>query len=236
MATADHLHTVINHWADLQTALATNQADTWPPVMGIARLHDHLKATDYAVELRALERSPDQIGATAAPLRIAVLDVMTAVDRQLVDVADSIASAIQRMPTTRVPIRVAGPGDDVALQLRTLILRDEADDRRWSFTDPRRRTGPYAAAWLLARHDGAPGPFAKLTPVQHDQIAAAAQWAAGQIAQALEMTRRTQALERPCPHCRGQLHIEGGDGRDPAVWCGGCGRTWMGGSVVALRE
>ncbi|MCG7203988.1 hypothetical protein [Streptomyces arenae] len=226
MTTADDLKTVINHWTDLQAALAAPQAGTWPPVMGIARLHDHLRADEAAWAQRALERSPEQLGATAAPLRIGILDTMTAIDVQLVETADVIAGTIQRLPTTRVPIRVAGPGDDVALQLRTLILRDEADDRRWSLTDPRRRTGPYAAAWLLARHDGAPGPFAKLTGVQRDQIASAARWAAGQIEQALEMTRKTQVLERPCPHCRGVLRIEGGDGRPPTVRCRGCGRTW----------
>lgn len=228
MTTADHLHHVLNHWTDLQTALGTQQADTWPPVMGIARLHDHLKATEDAVEQRALERSPEQLGATAAPLRIAVLDTMTELDRRLVDVADSIASAVQRVPTTRAPVRVAGPGDDIALQLKTLILRDEADERRWSFTDPRRRTAPYAAAWLLARHDGAPGPFAKLTGVHQDQIADAARRAADQIDQALEMARRTQVLERPCPHCRGVLRVEGGDGQVPTVKCRGCGRRWTG--------
>lgn len=228
MTTTDNLHTVLNHWADLQQALATSQADTWPPVMGIARLHDHLQADEDAWARRAEERSPDQLGATTAPLRIAILDTMTAIDRGLVDAADAIASAVQRPPTTRVPIRVAGPGDDIALQLRTLILRDEVDDRRWSFTDPRRRTGPYAAAWLLARHDGAPGPCAKLTPLHQDAIATAARWAAGQIEHALELTRQTQALERPCPRCRGALRIEGGDGQDPTVKCRGCGRKWTG--------
>ncbi|MFE4552389.1 hypothetical protein [Streptomyces sp. NPDC056785] len=224
-ATADNLQLIINHWTDLQTALASSQADTWPPVMGIARLHDHLQADEDAWARRAEERSPDQLGATTAPLRVAILDTMTAVDRRLVDGADVIASHVQR-PATSGRVRVAGPGDDVGLALRTLILKDEADDRRWSFTDPRRRTGPYAAAWLLARHDGAPGPFAKLSPLHQDAIATAARWAAGQIEQALEMTRQTQVLERPCPRCRGALRIEGGDGQDPAVTCRGCGRTW----------
>lgn len=227
MTTADHLQTVINHWTDLQTALATPQADTWPPVMGIARLHDHLKADEAAVAQRALERSPEQLGATAAPLRITILDTMTSIDQRLVDAADIIASHVQRDPVPS-KVRVAGPGDDIALQLRTLILKDEADARRWSYTDPRRRTAPYAAAWLLARHDGAPGPFEKLTPRAQDAIATAARWAAGQIEQALEMTRQTQALERPCPHCRGQLRIEGGDGQLPTVKCRGCGRKWTG--------
>jgi hypothetical protein len=227
VTTADHLHTVINHWPDLQAALGTTQADTWPPVMGIARLAEHLAADDDRQALRALERSPDQIGTTAAPLRIAVLDVMTAVDEQLVDVADQLASAIQRSGTT-MEVRSAGPGDDISLQLKTLILKDQVDARRWSWTDPRRRTAPYAAAWLLARPDGAPGPFRKLTGAQHDQIAGAARDAAGQVEEALEMARRTQVLDRPCPHCRGVLRIEGGDGQDPAVRCRGCGRTWTG--------
>ncbi|WP_328884756.1 hypothetical protein [Streptomyces sp. NBC_00299] len=52
--------------------------------------------------------------------------------------------------------------------------------------------------------------------------------AAGQIAPALEMTRKTQALERPCPHCSAQLRIDGGDGHMPTVKCRGCGRKWTG--------
>ncbi|MFC7909040.1 hypothetical protein [Streptomyces nigra] len=226
MTTANHLHTVINHWGDLQDALGTSQADTWPPVMGIARLHDHLKATEDAVEQRALERSPDQIGASVAPLRISILDTMTALDRQLVDVADYIAAAVQRPAVARV--RSASPTDTVGLQLATLAMKDAADERRWSYTDPRRRTAPFAAAWLLARHDGADGPFRPLTGVEQDQIAAAARWAASQVEQALELTRRAQVLERPCPHCRGVLRVEGGDGRVPAVKCRGCGRKWTG--------
>ncbi|GHA28816.1 hypothetical protein GCM10010372_30830 [Streptomyces tauricus] len=232
MTAATHLQTVINHWTDLQQALGTTQADTWPPVMGIARLADHLKADDERQEQRALERSPDQIGATAAPLRVQILDTMRALDEQLVDAADIIADHVQR-PATSGKVRVAGPGDDVALALRTLILKDEADARRWSFTDPRRRTAPFAAAWLLARHDGAPGPFAKLTPLHQDAIATAARHAASQVEHALEMTRKTQVLDRPCPHCRGVLRIEGGDGQDPAVKCRGCGRTWTGYTTVA---
>lgn len=225
MTTANHLQHLINHWTDLQAALGTNQADTWPPVMGIARLHEHLRADEAAVELRALERSPEQLGATAAPLRIAILDTMATLDRRLVDAADIIADHVQR-PAASGKVRVAGPGDDVALALSTLVLKDEVDVRRWSFTDPRHRTAPFAAAWLLARHDGAPGPFAKLTPLHQTAIATAARWAADQVDQALEMTRRTQVLDRPCPHCRGVLRIEGGDGQGPAVKCCGCGRTW----------
>lgn len=228
MTAADNLQTVINHWTDLRDALGTAQADTWPPVMGIARLADHLRADDDRREQRALERSPEQIGATAAPLRIQILDTMRDVDRQLADVADQIASSVQRPPTRHVQVRSASSGDDVALQLATLTLKDSVDVRRWSFTDPRLRTAPYAAAWLLARHDGAPGPFRKLTGLQLDEIASAAGHAAWQIEQALEMVRKTQVLERPCPHCRGALRIEGGDGQDPIVRCCGCSRKWTG--------
>ncbi|MGW5408996.1 hypothetical protein [Streptomyces spiralis] len=224
MTTATHLQTVINHWPDLQQSLATNQADSWPPVMGIARLADHLRADDDRQQLRALERSPDQIGTTAAPLRIRILDTMRTLDEQLVDVADQIASSIQRAPAS--PIRSTGPGDDVALQLATLILKDTHDARRWSFTDPRLRTAPFAAAWLLARYEDAPGPFRRVSGVHRDQITTAARHAALQVHEALEMARRTQVLDRPCPHCRGVLRIEGGDGTLPAVRCKGCGRTW----------
>ena len=226
MTTAAHLQTVINHWTDLQQALGTQQADTWPPVMGIARLHEHLRADEKATELRALERSPDQIGATTAPLRIAILDTMTSIDRQLVDVADYIASAVQRPAITRPPI--TNRTDTVGLQLAALALADTTDARRWSYTDPRRRSAPFAAAWLLGRIEDGPGPFRMLTAIQHDEITRVAGRAARAIARALEMTRQTQALERPCPRCRGVLRIEGGDGRAPTIRCGGCGRKWTG--------
>ncbi|MGW1267557.1 hypothetical protein [Streptomyces sp. NPDC002491] len=224
MTTATHLQTVINHWTDLQDALGTSQADTWPPVMGIARLHDHLKADDDARELRALERSPDQIGTTAAPLRIAILDTMTSIDAWLVDAADFIAGTVQRPAVTRPP--VTNRTDAVGLQLAALALADTADARRWSYTDPRRRSAPFAAAWLLARVEDAPGPFRILTGVQREEVHRVAGRAARAMDRALEMTRQTQALERPCPHCRGTLRIEGGDGRPPTVRCRGCGRKW----------
>lgn len=224
MTTAADLQTVINHWQDLQEALGTQQADTWPPVMGIARLHEHLRADDDARALRALERSPDQIGATAAPLRIAILDTMTGIDGQLVDAADYIASAVQRPAISRPP--VTNSSDAVGLQLAALALSDTNDARRWSWTDPRQRNAPFAAAWLLGRIEDAPGPFRMLTAVQRDEVTRVAGRAARAITRALEMARQTQTLERPCPHCRGALRIEGGDGRAPAVRCRGCGRTW----------
>lgn len=65
-----------------------------------------------------------------------------------------------------------------------------------------------------------------MTGVHHDQIADAARWAAGQVEQALEMARKTQVLECPCPHCRGVLRVEGGDGGTPVVRCEDCSRTW----------
>ncbi|MGW0869924.1 hypothetical protein ACWD3Z_05460 [Streptomyces sp. NPDC002740] len=230
MTTATHLETVINHWTDLQQALGTQQAETWPPVMGIARLHEHLKADDERKELRALERSPDQIGASTAPLRIAILDTMRDLDHQLVDTADQTASAVQRPAVTRPP--VTNSTDTVGIQLAALALADTADARRWSYTDPRRRTAPFAAAWLLARIEDAPGPFRLLTGTQRDEVTRAAGRAARAIDRALEMARKTQALERPCPHCRGVLRIEGGDGRAPTVRCRGCGRKWTGNAAA----
>ncbi|MGQ4358544.1 hypothetical protein [Streptomyces sp. SAS_272] len=226
MTTATHLHTVINHWTDLQASLGTQQADTWPPVMGIARLHEHLKADDEARALRALERSPDQIGTTTAPLRIAILDTMTSIDAWLIDTTDHIAGAVQRPAVSRPPI--TNRTDTVGLQLAALALADTADARRWSYTDPRRRSAPFAAAWLLARVEDAPGPFRMLTGVQREEVQSVAGRAARAVVRALEMARQTQVLERPCPNCRGVLRIEGGDGQAPTVRCRGCGRAWTG--------
>ncbi|MEU2625149.1 hypothetical protein ABZ642_44835 [Streptomyces sp. NPDC007157] len=97
---------------------------------------------------RREKRSPEQLGATAAPLRIAILDTMTALDQRLVDPADIIADHFQRPAVTRA-VRAAGPGDDFALQLRALILKDEADG-----ISEGRCSRVLTALWCLPGHHG----------------------------------------------------------------------------------
>ncbi|WP_157880592.1 hypothetical protein [Streptomyces sp. Root1310] len=140
----------------------------------------------------------------------------------LVGAADYIAGAVQRPAITRPPIM--NGTDTVSVQLTGSPSPTPPTPRRWSHTNPRQRSTPFAAAWLLDRVEDAPGPFRKLTGSQADEIARTA----GRAARALEMTRQTQALERPCRHCRGVLRIEAATAQprpSDAVAAGGSGRA-----------
>ncbi|MEV6105731.1 hypothetical protein AB0M28_13590 [Streptomyces sp. NPDC051940] len=228
--TAAHLATIINRWGDLHDALTTHTSAPWPPA---GRMSDYLAQLDAAdreivrqkrAQDRAAERSPDQIGETSPPLNIDTLDTMRAVEAALVHLADAIASAIQRGPARE--IRAAGPLDEAGVKLHMATLLDARDRRRWSLTAPTYRRAPYAAAWLLARVEDAPGPFRTLTAVQRDHIASVARAATRRVEQALGMAVHRAKVGEPCPKCRGQLRVEGGDGTAPAVKCRGCGATW----------
>lgn len=223
------LQTVIDHWADLDDALGTPNTTTWPPAGLAAHLNNLAQLADHEVELlrelRAAEKadrnSEATMGERPIPIRAAVHDAQTAVQEHLVGLADALAERIQRPIVAR--IRAAGPGDDVGLQLATASMRDAVDPRRWSYTDPLRRTAPFAAIWLQQRLDGADGPFAPLTAQQRETIAGAAANAADRVLQALEMYRRRRPVNVDCPHCRGPLVVEGGDGQPPSVRCEECG-------------
>lgn len=223
-----HLNTIAANWPHLRDMLTTHHGQPWPPA---GRLTDYLNALDAAdretvraqrAEQRAAERSPDQLGETAAPIRLTVLDTMRAVEAALVALADQTAAQIQRPPVRAA--RSAGRLDDNGLQLALLTAKDSADVRRWRFIGT--RPAPYACAWLASRLDDAPGPFAPLDAAQRDHIARVAAEAADRVDKALDLTRRATVLDEPCPHCRGELKLHGGDGRPPAVTCTSCGRTW----------
>lgn len=228
--TTAHLRAIINRWADLHDALDTHPGAPWPPA---GRMADYLAALDAADReqlraarhaQRAAERSPDQLGETTAPLNIDTLDTMRDVEADLVHLADVIASSVQRGPAPE--IRAAGPLDEKGIELHMATLVDARDRRRWSLTAPTYRRAPYAAAWLLARIEDAPGPFRTLTAPQRDHIASVAAGAARRIEQALGEALLRAAVPEPCPKCRGRLVVEGGDGTPPAVRCRDCGAAW----------
>lgn len=228
--TLTNLRVITTHWGDLHHALATTGTATWPPA---GRMNDYLASIDRRTEdeveaatwqaraLRDLERSPSQIGETRAPIRLRLLDVMTAVEADLVELADQIAAVVQRSPMSHAPRE--WPATDRARRDQ-LAREDAADPRRWRYVGT--RSGRFAAAWLLARVQGLPGPFERLTDGQLDRIATVAASAAQRVEQALDMADHKATLTRPCPDCSGELLIEAGGGERPAVWCGRCGRTW----------
>jgi hypothetical protein len=235
MSTAGHLYTVIRHWPDLKEALGAKSTPTWPPA---GRMSDFVRDVEQrdadqlaaehqrAVELRALERDPGQIGERPIPIRLTVHETMQVVRQDLLDCADHIAASVQRPVMGLLP--EGYPAAD--RQRRELLaLKDRKDPRRWKWEGVR-PDAPHTALWLLARVLGNPGPFRPLSVLQADHIAAVAKAAARKVEAALDVSGGTARLARPCPRCGGQLTVHGGAGATPVARCGTCGHLWGGGS------
>ncbi|AZM46592.1 hypothetical protein DMB38_12900 [Streptomyces sp. WAC 06738] len=224
------LQHIAEHWPRLRDMLDTHHGAPWPPA---GRMADYLAQLDAAdreavraarAAQRAAERSPDQLGDRPVPVRLDILDTMRALDAVLLQLADQIAAEIQR-PAYGTPRRSAGPLDELGQRMRLVQAADEADARRWHWNGPGRDSGA-AAAWLHARIENQPGPFAALDAANRERIERLAAEAAERLDAALDLVRRAQTLDRPCPYCRGELHMHSGDGQPPAVICASCGRTW----------
>lgn len=228
---ATYLTLIVYHWDDLTTALAAPNTSTWPP----AGLRHHLHTTSNAEERayrtahRYLDRRPDQLGATAAPIRIGIIDTMRNVETNLRYCADTLAAEIQRPPMTGAPAHWL-PADRARRD--QLAAADLADPRRWNWRGTP-RSAPTTAAWLLARVEGHGGPFLPLAGRHRDHITKTAAAGAHAIEDALELARHSTPVDRPCPHCRGRLMVLGGDGEDPVVECQDCERKWMPGLGTA---
>ncbi|MFF7485612.1 hypothetical protein ACFZBC_08950 [Streptomyces luteogriseus] len=247
--TATHLRTIALHWTDLHEAAGT------PAQLGafglglrgyLARLDQaDAEQLEYerhqAAHLRSLERDPIQLGDRPVPVRLHILDTMRAVEAALVQCADDIAAAAQRapiaMPTAR---RVDGSTyrslRDARIayedrQRRTeLALADQRDPRRWKYTGE--RTASYAALWLLARVERAPGPCRRITEQEEQRIGTVAAGAADRVERALDIAAQKRTLEQRCS-CGGRIDIHGGEGRVPVAHCTGCGAIWTEGGVIA---
>ncbi|MGW3570166.1 hypothetical protein ACWDSL_40945 [Streptomyces sp. NPDC000941] len=216
----EHLQSIIDRWADLEDALSARQATTWPPVMGIVHLVlDDDERAEHAAE--RLDTAADAPGTRPVPLDLGIYDTMRAVEQDLVECADQTAALIQRSPMPYAPRD--WPAADRARRDQ-LATADARDPRRWRYTG--QRSAPYSAAWLAARLEGLAGPFLPLSPARTARITAVATAAAERVETALRIARRRVPVVWPCPHCRGHLVVEGGDGQPPAVRCNSCGRTW----------
>ncbi|MGW5352220.1 hypothetical protein ACWERV_17125 [Streptomyces sp. NPDC004031] len=222
--TAAHLQYVIDNWPHLHDLLTTRHGSTWPPAMGVQHLLD---ADDDTAEeraaLRLAERADSRytLGASPAPIRLHIVDVIRTLDTDLVYAADVLAQEVQRPVMRPAPAHWA-PTDR---ELRNkLAAEDEADPRRWRYRQY--RTAPFAAAWLLGRVERAPGPFLRLTTEQLRRVEAASKQAAGQVERALDGVRQAQVVDRPCPLCGGTLGMSSGDGGAPLVACFRCRQEW----------
>lgn len=225
---AAHLAYVLDSWPHLTDMLTSRHGSTWPPAMGIEHLlnegDDAETAAEERVALRLAERADSRytLGASPAPLRIGVVDVMRTVEAELVYLADTLAQEVQRPPMPKAPAHWL-PADQ---ELRNKLAADDAGDRRrWRYRE--HRTVLHAAAWLLGRVYEQPGPFLRLTTEQGRRVATVAAGAAGRVQRALDAVRTAQVVDRPCPLCGGTLGLSSGDGQAPLVGCFGCGQEWM---------
>ncbi|MCX5201073.1 hypothetical protein OG897_06300 [Streptomyces sp. NBC_00237] len=222
MTTSQHLRTIATLWPDLRDALGAPPTATWPPSglrAYLTSLDEH--DADEAALLRADERSPEQIGTTAAPLRIRILDTMREVETALVELADQIAAEIQRSPMPRAPRQ--WPASD-RVRRDHLAAADAVNPQRWRYTG--QRTAPYAALWLCARVEGRPGPCRPLDEAQHHRISRVAADAAERVERALDIAARCVPLAAPCPTCASPIEVHGGAGAHPLARCSGCGLVW----------
>lgn len=233
--TATHLRTVAIHWTDLHEALGQ------PAIIGgfgrgLRGYLAHLDTTDpdqTDTSLRAQDRDPMQLGVRPIPVRLHILETMNTVHVDLLECADAIAETVQRPP-------IAPPAPRRAAVARTRAERvmwedharrvqaaqeDAADRRRWRWTGPR-PDAPYTALWLLARIEGVPGPFRRITEQEEQHISTVAKAAADRVERALDIAAQQRTLSTPCPDCGGPLDVHGGEGRLPVAHCTGCGRIW----------
>ncbi|GAQ52090.1 hypothetical protein [Streptomyces acidiscabies] len=246
MTTATHLRTIAIHWTDLHEA-AGQPAVVGGFGQGLKGYLARLDAADaeqleyerhQAAHLRSLERDPIQLGDRPVPVRLHILDTMRAVEAALVDCADDIARTAQRNPMTPPrAMRAAVPRtraerlawEDRARQIQQ-AKADLVDPRRWRYTS--RRTAPYAALWLLARIERAPGPCRRLTDAEEERIGKVAAGAAERVERALDIAAQRRTLEQR-HDCGGAIDVHGGEGRAPVAHCTGCGRVWSEAGGVA---
>ncbi|WND36939.1 hypothetical protein RI578_22795 [Streptomyces sp. BB1-1-1] len=251
------LRAVREQWGDLLAAIERPPAAEWPP----------REARGFLDQLAAADRTDDDLEPSAAarvgrlplilrehpaPLNLDALDAAIAVERDLFDLADLLAAAIQR------PIRT---GRDPHGRF-TRDHDDATNPARWH-PPTHRDTGPaaassagsrayglhWAAVWLEGRvcgEDTDGDLFALLPPYLLEQAAQVAARARRTVERALSRDGRTTTLDDPCPWCRGQLVGRTRPGGEPVVTCStgeGCGapaildhgrRTWRGAELVGL--
>lgn len=243
---ATNLRTIAIHWTDLHEAAGQ------PAIINgfgtglrgyLARLDEaDAEQLEYerhqAAHLRSLERDPIQLGVRPVPVRLHILDTMRAVEAALVACADDIARDAQRAPISvpaarRADYRTLREARIAAAERERqteLAHADEVDPRRWRYTG--RRTAPYAALWLLARVERAPGPCRRITDAEAARIGKVAAGAAERIERALDIAAQHRTLEQP-HSCGGAIDLHGGEGRPPLAHCTGCGAIWTEGGAIA---
>ncbi|MFF9197318.1 hypothetical protein ACF09L_19130 [Streptomyces sp. NPDC014779] len=207
--TATQLQTIARLWPDLTEALGqpATVASFGLGLRGyLAALEQHDIAE--AAALRALERSPDQLGTRPVPVNLRIMDTMRAVEAALHETATQIAAANQHDMRTSHP-------------------------HRWHYTG-QPRGAAWTALWLAARAEGVFWPGRALTEPQQRHLRHVATESLRRVETALDLAHGTRELapEHACA-CGGRILISGGAGNQPVARCRQCGAWWTEGGVVA---
>ncbi|GAA3374683.1 hypothetical protein [Streptomyces racemochromogenes] len=223
--TAQHLIRIAALWPHLDEALDQRGTNWLASRSDLFAVLDQVDREEAAA-LRALERDPQQIGETPAPVSLRILDTARLVETTLVHLADTLAPQITRPAISHAPEDWAARGWTPADRaLRNACADDEqADPQRWRYVGL--RTAEYAAGWLYARVTGEEGPFWTLTAAQHLLVEQVAAGCAARIEQALDLATRAVPAARPCPLCSGRIVVTTGAGRTPTARCEDCARGW----------
>lgn len=251
-AAAD-LAAIREQWGDLLAAIEQRPAAEWPPRETRGFL-DKLADDQDQDDAPRVGRLPLVLREHPAPITLDALDAALTIERDLFELCDTIAAAVQR-PIRRVP-HPARPERSVE------DARDRTDPARWhlpthsaSVTGLAAHPGSrvyglhWAAVWLEGRtldEDTDAGLFRPLPPAALDGLARVARLARQRLERALGRDGRTTTLDTPCPWCGGQLAGRTRSGGEPVVTCStgeGCDapapldrgrRTWRGADLVSL--
>ncbi|MFE5771422.1 hypothetical protein ACFQ7O_24015 [Streptomyces sp. NPDC056485] len=172
------------------------------------------------------DRDPAQLGERPSVMAAAVADTMRVVTRVLVGLADRVAESVQRQPMAGAPAdwQARGWSEQERDQRDELARDDAADVRRWRRASAR-PNGQHAALWLLARAQGAPGPFGPLSAGHRREIERAAAGAAGRVERTLDIGDQSGEISRPC-RCGGVITVHSGTTTEAYARCDGCGKAW----------
>ncbi|MCX5197201.1 hypothetical protein OOK31_25440 [Streptomyces sp. NBC_00249] len=223
-----HLTRIATLWPHLDDALDQRGTNWLASRRDLFAVLDQVDREEAAA-LRALERDPQQIGETPAPVSLRILDTARLVESTLVHLADTLAPQITRPALTHAPVEWEARGwtpTDRAIRNQCADY-EQADPRRWRYVGL--RTAEYAAGWLHARvtfEDGYDAPFWPLTAAQHLHVEQVTEGCADRIAAALDLTTRAVPAIHPCPDCAGRIVVTTGAGRIPSARCEDCARGW----------
>ncbi|MFI8817475.1 MULTISPECIES: hypothetical protein [unclassified Streptomyces] len=251
--TAADLRAVREQWGDLLAAIGRTPRAEWPP-------RDSRALGAVPDDEPTVGRLPLVLREHPAPLNLTALDAAEQTERELFELCDTVAAAVQRPVRRRYhrpqPVRGRAAPRGGYRSRAYIDAADRTDPARWRYaspTDPGSRTYGlhWAAVWLEGRAFGETSGdlFTAVELLLLDEIAATARRARVRVERALGRDGQPTALDRPCPYCRGPLtaHTRSGDPAAATIVCGtgsSCTapvplngrrrREWAGAELVSL--